>query len=233
MRNSFFCFYSGQCMKKIISVIQQKGGVGKTTLAVNLAHLLKELYPKKKVSIADADPQKSASNWINRGLKNGFNGIEISQVAPDSTGKTLKTELGKINSDFIIVDLPPAIEALSLRAALYSDLMLIPVGASVLDMEAAEEAIRVCEEAIELDKKKNFLLIPMKVQGNTIAGKELTKVLENWGPVSKASIGLRVAFPEAALQGCGINHYAKNSAAHKELHKLALETIKLMGVKNG
>ena len=67
-------------MKKIISVIQQKGGVGKTTIAVNLAHQLKELYPKKAVTIADADPQKSASNWINRGLKAGFNSIEVLQV---------------------------------------------------------------------------------------------------------------------------------------------------------
>jgi chromosome partitioning protein len=220
-------------MKKIISVIQQKGGVGKTTLAVNLAHQLKELYPKKRITIADADPQKSASNWVQRGIKNGYNGIEILQVAPDSTGKNLKTELGKINSDFILVDLPPAIEALSLRAALYSNLMIVPVGASVLDMEAAEEAIRVCEEAIELDKEKNFLLVPMKVQGNTISGKELTRVLNEWGPVSSTSIGLRVAFAEAALQGMGINQYARNSPAHKEVKKLAMETIKLMGVKNG
>ena len=220
-------------MKKIISVIQQKGGVGKTTLAVNLAHQLKELYPKKRVMLADADPQKSASNWINRGIKSGFNGVDITPVAPDSTGKNLKTELGKINSDFIIVDLPPAIEALSLRAALYSDLMLIPVGASVLDMEAAEEAIRVCEEALELDKNKKFVLVPMKVQSNTIAGKELIKVLADWGPVSQVSISLRVAFAEAALKGVGINHYARDSAAHKELKKLAMEAIKLLGVKHG
>ncbi len=231
---SVFIFQvKGKNMKKIISVIQQKGGVGKTTLAVNLAHQLKEMYPKKTITIADADPQKSAYNWIKRGIDRGFNGVSILQVAPDNTGKTLKTELGKIISDFIIVDLPPAIESLSLRAALYSDLMIIPVGASVLDMEAAEEAIRVCEEAIGLDKNKKFILVPMKVQSNTTAGKDLKKVLANWGPVSATSIGLRVAFAEAALQGVGINTYAPNSPAHKELKKLALEAVKLAGVKNG
>ena len=119
--------------------------------------------------------------------------------------------MARINSDIVIVDLPPAIESLSLRAALYSDLMLVPVGASILDMEAAEEAIRVCEEAVDLDKKKQFLLIPTKVQGSTTAGKDLKKVLAKWGPVSTTGMGLRISFADAAMQGMGINHYAPNS----------------------
>jgi chromosome partitioning protein len=220
-------------MKKIISVIQKKGGVGKTTLAINFAHQLKEMFPKKTVFIADADPQQSSLNWINRGLANGFNGIGVASIAADGTGKTLKTELENINSDFIIIDLPPAIEALSLRAALYSNFMLVPVGPSVLDIEAADDAIRVCKEAIELDKNKKFLLVPMKVQSSTTSGKDLQQTLEDRGPVSAASIGLRVAFSEAALHGTGVNTYAKNSPAHNEIKELTLEAIKLMGGRNG
>ena len=57
-------------MKKVISVIQQKGGVGKTTLAVNLAKIqFKALLPNKLITIADADPQKSASNRVERGSR--------------------------------------------------------------------------------------------------------------------------------------------------------------------
>jgi chromosome partitioning protein len=220
-------------MKKVISVIQQKGGVGKTTLAVNLAHQLKAFLPNKMIAIADADPQKSASNWIARGIKNGVNGVVVFPVAPDSTGKILKEELAKISSDIIIVDLPPAIESLSLRAALYSDLMLVPVGASILDMEAAEEAIRVCEEAVDIDQKKQFLLIATKVQSGTTAGKDLKKVLTKWGPVSNTSLGLRVSFADAAMQGMGINHYAPDSPGHQELKLLGQEILKLIGEKHG
>jgi cellulose biosynthesis protein BcsQ len=153
-------------------------------------------------------------------------------VAPDNTGKNLKKELEILKANIIIVDLPPAIESLSLRAALYSDLMLVPVGASILDIDAAKEAIKVCEEAKDLDSKKNFLLIPTKIQPQTLASKELVQVLSKWGPVAKSHISLRVAFADAALNGMGIGEYAKGSLGAKEIHSLAKETINLIGVKN-
>lgn len=215
-------------MKQVISVIQQKGGVGKTTLTVHLAHELKRLRPKLKVAIADADPQQSSTKWIMRGKSNGVNGIDVQPVAHDGEGKRLKKELSSIEADLVLVDLPPAIESVSLRAALYADLMLVPVGASALDIEAARAAIDVCEEAIDLDERKKMLLIPSKVRTNTKAGKELRSVLSGWGPVSKATIGLRIHFSDAATAGEGIGTYAPNSAAHKEIKQLAKEIAAIL-----
>lgn len=216
---------------KVISVIQQKGGVGKTTLAVHLAHELKSKFPKMRVVVADADPQRSATNWIQRGLKRGIKSVSVSTVAMDGDGKLLKKEIDAIKADICIVDLPPAIASVSLRAALYSHLMLVPVGASALDMEAARAAIDVCEEAIGMKAGKKFLIVPTRIQSNTGAGKELRNVLKKWGPVSKANMGLRVSYADAATAGEGITSFAPGSEAHAEIRVLATEASKILGLK--
>lgn len=216
---------------KVISIIQQKGGVGKTTLAVHLAHELKAQFPKLHVSVADADPQRSASNWIERGHKKGIKSVSVSSVATDGEGKLLKKEIDAIKCDVCIVDLPPAIASVSLRAALYSHLMLVPVGASALDMEAARAALDVCEEAISMKAGKQFLIVPTRIQSNTGAGKEIRAVLKKWGPVSKANMGMRVSYADAATAGEGVSSFAPGSEAHAEMRSLATEASKLLGLK--
>jgi chromosome partitioning protein len=215
-------------MTKTIAVIQQKGGVGKTTIAVHLATQIKEIFPRLRVALADADPQKSATVWLEKG--HGAAGIAIHHVATDVEGKNLKFELAQIDADLIVVDLPPAIAAVSMRAALYSDLMLVPVGASALDIEAAKHAIHLCREAIEFDPSKKFLLIPNRIQMNTAAGRELRAVLEKWGPVSKSTLCLRVAYADSVLHGVGINTFAPGSPAYQEIGLLAEEVVTMLGL---
>lgn len=118
--------------------------------------------------------------------------------------------------------------AISMRAVLYSDLILVPVGASALDIEAARHAVDLCKEAITLDPAKQFLLIPNRVQMNTAAGRELRTVLSTWGPVSKATLCLRVAYADAVMLGVGINSFAPGSPAYQEIGQLAEEVIHLL-----
>lgn len=70
---------------KIITVLQQKGGVGKTTVTVHLAAALASMHPTLLVAVADADPQGSATIWINRG--NGGIGVTAHTVAVDGDGR--------------------------------------------------------------------------------------------------------------------------------------------------
>ncbi|MDY0191864.1 MAG: ParA family protein [Desulfuromonas sp.] len=214
---------------KVISVLQQKGGVGKTTIAVHLATQIKELFPHLKIALADADPQRSATIWLRSGEQDS--GVEVHQVANDIEGKYLKDELATIDADLVIVDLPPAIANISMRAALYSDLILVPVGASALDIEAARHAVEVCKEAIALDPSKRFLLVPNRVQMNTAAGRELRKVLSAWGPVSKATLCLRVAYADSVMLGVGINTFAPGSPAYQEIGFLAEEVVKMLKLR--
>lgn len=214
---------------QVVSLIQQKGGVGKTTIAVHLAHQLQQDYPSKRVAVADADPQQSARKWLMRGQQAGCDEISAVAVAQDGEGKSLRKELALIDADLVLVDLPPAIAAVSLRAALYANLMLVPVGASALDLEAARAAIEVCEEAVAIAPHKKYLLVPSKVQQSTAAGRELRSVLQKWGPVTRTSIGLRVAYADAATAGVCIGVHAPNTTAHQEIQSLAREVAESLG----
>jgi chromosome partitioning protein len=218
-------------MAKVLSVLQQKGGVGKTTIAVHLATQIKETFPKLRVALADADPQQSATIWIRKG--NGKAGVAVYPVAGDGEGEYLRRELSEIDADLIILDLPPAIASVSSRAALYSDLMLVPTGASALDIEAAKSAIAVCQEAILLDSNKQYLLVPNRVQLNTAAGRELRSVLKNFGPVSETTLCLRIAFADSVMHGVGINMFAHDSLAYQEIGELANEVMNILGLKGG
>ena len=214
--------------KIVISVIQQKGGVGKTTLSVHLAHLIADLRPKWKVMVADADPQGSALQWVERGHSQGFELVGAMAIAQDGEGKKLRRELEEIDADVVVIDLPPAIESISLRAALYADLMLVPVGASPLDIEAAQAAVNVCYEAMDLDPRKKLLLVPSRVRNGTASARELRPVLEEWGQVSKATIALRVAYSDAAVGGEGIHTYAPQSEAYREMAYLTREVLEII-----
>lgn len=213
---------------KVLSVLQQKGGVGKTTIAVHLATQIKELAPHLKIALADADPQKSATTWLRKGAETG---IAVYPVAGDVEGANLKDELSSIDADLIIVDLPPAIASVSMRATLYSDVVLIPVGASALDLEAAKHAIDLCKEATELDPTKKYLLVPNRIQMNTASGRELRDVLRQWGPVSKATLCLRVAYADAVMHGTGINEFAPYSPGYQEIGLLAEEVMALLELR--
>lgn len=212
---------------KIIAAIQQKGGVGKTTTAVHLAAALACMHPHLNIAVADADPQGSATAWVNR--SNGSIGVSVHQVAKEE-GKYLKTELEAINADVVIIDLPPALEAISLRAALRADLMLVPAGPSVVDLEATKSAVNTCKEVIELKPSKRYLLVPNRVQHNTASGRELRSALAVWGPVSEATLTLRVAFAEAAIEGLGVSQYAPESPAAQEIGLLAEEVSRILAI---
>jgi len=214
--------------KVILSVIQQKGGAGKTTLAVHLAHMIAELRPGWRVAVADADPQRSASQWLARGAARGVGGARGVVIAEDGEGKQLRAELNAIEADVVLIDLPPAIESLSLRAALYADVMLVPVGASTLDLEAARAAVNVCQEAMALDPRKQMLLVPSRVRAGTSSARELRPALARWGRVSDVSVSLRVAYSDAATSGEGINTFEPEGQGFIEFVRLASEVLALV-----
>ncbi|NVN91806.1 MAG: ParA family protein [Desulfuromonadales bacterium] len=213
-------------MPKTVVCLQQKGGSSKTTLCIHVATMLKHLYPRKKVAVADADPQQSATMWMGKGA---IEDIELIQVAQDGDGKQLKKELADINADVVFLDLPPFVESVSLRAALYGNVILVPVGPSELDISAAQRPLDVCNEAVGLDPTKVVLIVPTRVREGTAAGKELRDVLAEMGRVSKATIGMRTAYSDAVSAGVGVNHFAPGTKAYSEIEELTIEIAKELG----
>lgn len=213
-------------MPKVVVALQQKGGSSKSSLVIHCATMLKHLYPKKKIAVADADKQKSASLWMNKG---GIKDIELVQVAEDGDGKHLKRELDQIDADVVFLDLPPFVESLALRAALYGDIILVPIGPSELDIAAAHRPLDVCAEAMSMDPKKVVLIVPARVREGTASGKELRDVLSELGRVSKATIGMRAAFSDSVSAGVGVNLFAPGSKAYQEIHDLTTEIAEELG----
>ena len=215
-------------MAYVISMLTQKGGAGKSTISVHLSACLAVLHPHLSVAVGDADPQASATAWIKRG--NGAAGITVHPVAVDGEGKLLKNEIEAIGADIVVLDLPPVLESIALRSALRSDLILIPVLPSIIDLSATKGAVAVAQEAIEFAPNKKFLLIPNRVQNNTAIGRELRSVLEQWGPVSHATICQRIALSESAAHGLGISQFAPESPAAAEIRQLAEEVSEILGI---
>lgn len=207
---------------KVISVMQKKGGVGKTTVAVNLAFAMQELQPRLKVGIADADTeQHSADKWLARGQHS----LQVKKVAEDGKGATLRAELESFDADVVILDLPPAVEALAMRAAIHANLVLIPIGASLLDVDAAKAAVALCQEVAGHDATKKALIVPTRIKQGTKASKQFLESIPSWGKVAKTALSHRIVYSDCVAAGQGVGQYAPGSDAHKEVLALAKEVL--------
>ena len=213
----------------VITVLAQKGGAGKTTISVNLAVALALQHPHLKVAVADADPQESSFIWLKRGK--GASGVSVTKVAVgDSEGKSLKTDLAALDADIVVIDLPPSLEAISLRGAIHGNLILVPTNPSIVDLSATRKAVAVAKEAIKEMPGKQFLLIPNRVQNNTSSGRQLRDVLKTLGPVSSVTLCQRIAYSEAAIYGIGVSQHAPESPAAQEIGLLAEEVTYLLSI---
>jgi chromosome partitioning protein len=205
----------------IIAVINQKGGVGKTTMALHLAVAM--CGGGKRVLLADADPQGSALDWV--GVRKG----EAPFAAIGMPKPILHLELPKMAKDFdtIIIDGPPRVYDVARSAVMASDIVLIPVLPSQFDVWAAEETVKLLEEcAVYKPHLKAAFVINRKI-ANTAIGRDVTKALKHYPiPVLSAGISQRVAFAESA-KGKTVFELDSDSPASKEMHTLAKAVRKL------
>ena len=124
-----------------IGILNQKGGAGKTTIALHLAHALAlNNYP---VMLVDADPQGSARDWATAREGNApFSVIGLDRPI-------IHKEIGKLATgyDYVIIDGAPRVSDITRSAILASDLVLIPIQPSPLDIWAAHSVVELIEEA--------------------------------------------------------------------------------------
>ncbi len=208
-------------MAHTIAVTNQKGGVGKTTTCINLAGALIEAG--YKVSVADMNnEQRSAYKWANRGN-------DLKPIVTTISDKKPRAKIDKLKekSDFVIIDTAPELMTPALKAALISDLIIIPCTPSPLDLESAEDTIDLIEEA-----DKPFFLLASCVRTGTTLGTQLRETLKKIGDTFETVIHQRVDIVEAAITGQWVGAYKKDSKAHEEYNELAKElTNKIEAVK--
>ncbi|MBY0282098.1 MAG: AAA family ATPase [Alphaproteobacteria bacterium] len=208
----------------IISVLNQKGGVGKTTLSIHIASTL--ALAGKSSLLIDADVQRSAMDWAaSREIEPIFNVVGIST---NSIHKEVRLMGDKY--DFIIIDGPPRIYDVAKSAIAASDIVLIPLQPSPYDVWSAKEVVDLVNEVKEtLSTYKSIkaaFVINRKIP-NTVIGRDVEEALQHYNiPVLKTHLYQRVIYAETAARGTSAIEEDPESMAGKEVKKLVEELLR-------
>ncbi len=210
----------------IIALLQQKGGVGKTTLATHLAGEL--AGPQSNVLVVDADPQGSALDWTQKrtllGLPRRFGTVGLAR-------ETLHQEVPEIarHAQHVIIDGPPRVTALARSAILAADLVIVPVQPSPYDVWASNEIVSLITEAkLYKPALKAAFVVNRRIVG-TVIGREVRAALAEY-PIRALStvISQRVVFAESAASGQLANEIDVRCPAAREIAAFAADIRALM-----
>ena len=207
---------------KIITVAQQKGGAGKTTMTAHLAACWAQ--GNKRVAVVDIDPQGSLGSWYTvREATLGADETGMHYVA--ISGWRVRNELDKLRQqyDVIVIDSPPHADAEARTAIRAADLVVIPLQPSPMDVWATGATIQICKQE----------RVPVKMVLNRVNPQ--AKITE---AISGDMIGLtanrfgnRVAFAGSLMQGLGVTEYQPSSRAAEEVRGLAKEVMRYLSKK--
>lgn len=206
----------------IIAVLNQKGGVGKTTLSVNLAAAL--ALSGKRVLLIDADPQGSALDWqAARSAESLFPVVGMAKP-------TLHKDVPGLAAgyDHVLIDGPPRVNELAKSALLAADVVLVPVQPSPYDVWAADEIVKLIQEvALYKENLRAVFAVTRKV-GNTAIGRDVAQALKAYPfPLAATAIGQRVVFAESAATGLAVMEAEPKGAAAREIRSLMNELLEI------
>lgn len=211
-----------------ISLVNQKGGVGKSTLSVCIAY--KSAKVGKKTLVVDADPSGSIMSWLahrQKALPDNFAVIAMPTI-------TLSRDLPvrAKGYDVVIIDSPPRTTDIAKSVVFASDIVIVPCAPSPYDIWASEGAFTMIKEAmIYKPNLKFFLMINMK-KGNSVIGRDIQEAIVEIEekinlkiPVLNAKVSHRIVFAETAAIGLTVQEADKEMYASKEIQILDMEIM--------
>jgi len=203
---------------KVITIAQQKGGTGKTTLAVHLA-LAFIKYHNLKVAIIDTDPQGSLGKWFMIRSKIKKPNGDLTFKTASLWGAQYESKILKQEHDIVIIDTPPKIEADARPAIEASDLVLIPISPSPVDFWATEPIIEIAKRA----KKKIVIQINRANPRSKLMKKTYDYINDLGMKKTNTLIGHRQIFIASMGEGKTVIEMQRKGKAAQEIAELSSE----------
>ncbi len=206
----------------IISIQNQKGGAGKTTLSVHISHALG--LKGLRVLLVDSDPQGSARDWAAaREDPPPFTVVGLDRP-------TIHRDLPQVAKDYdcVVIDGPPRVSELARSGIIAADLVVIPVQPSPYDVWAAQEVVSLIGEAsVFKETLKSVFAINRKIV-KTAIGRDVADALSGYEiPVLRSSVSQRVAFAESAATGQTVLETQPKGQAAQEINALVDELLEV------
>ena len=200
----------------IIGVLNKKGGVGKTTIAINLAAVIAKA--RNRVLLVDADPQGSAMAWSAA--------READPIFPvvGMAKPTLHRDLPELARDYdvVVIDGAPRVNEIGRAAIMASDLVVIPVQPSPYDVWAASDVVELISEVRQFKQNLQAVFVVNRKIVNTAIGRDVADALAEFGlRVCEAVLCQRVVYAQSAARGLAVVEAEPHSEAAREITRCA------------
>ena len=199
-----------------IALLCQKGGAGKTTLALHLA--AEAAAAGRRVVLLDLDPQASAARWADRRQPGGA-AVDVAVESPARLAAAPK-QAEREGYDLVMLDTSPHADQAALQAARVADLVLTPVRCSILDLDALGTTLDLCA----LARRPAMVVLnaaPIRSRVVTEAAETVAKI---GGSIAATVIRERVAFRHALVDGRVAREFEPSGPTAAEITALYMET---------
>ena len=203
---------------RIISFVQFKGGVGKTTLAINLAGELS--HRNISTTVIDSDPQGNATQWA--GPQKLMFPVRHELLTRRNSLEWVRDVL-KSRSEYIIIDTPAGVSPTFEVATLIADVLIVPCGPSSLDIDSAARTVKKARELRRNDdhsSQPKIVLAPNRVDPSTEEGRQIADALAEFGEKVAPPVNFDIEYVRAFASGQSVVGLEKGSRTAKDIAKL-------------
>lgn len=213
-------------MSIVISFLNQKGGVGKSTLSINVAACLALLG--QKVLLIDADKQGTATTWVSLRQDTKFQVVSMARENMARDALRIAADF-----DFTIIDGPPQAETISRSCIVASDLVVVPIEPGGASRWSSDLTVRQLKEAQELKPTLKCGFVVSRKIGSTVLGRDTRLMAGDAGiPIFDTEIEQRIAYAEALTMGKTIFEWSGGGPAVIDIQNLTHELLEVLIEQN-